>query len=361
MEIGVSVVICTFNGARLLPKTLRHLAQQQVREDIKWEVLIVDNASTDNSQRVIYDVWADSQTTVPLIILYQPQPGLTHARHMAMENATYDFVLFCDDDNWLAPDYVSTAYGLMTQNPSIGALGGRGELVFENKVPLWVRGHGLFANGPQAKESGSVPNNVVYGAGCVIRKTAYEKIVKAQFQPLLADRLGTHLSAGGDYELCYNLALAGYSIWYEEKLRFKHFMPNSRLSWEYTVRLIKQGAKSFESIVPYRIFLNKGARGQLTFYLCLVLIMASYALKWTRAFLSYLGCYWHKEERDFYFLKTISARAKISALFPHRALYANFQRIHVFDQHLRKVPSKQEEPMAQDAMAADFPEMYMPV
>ena len=360
MEVGVSVVICTYNGGRLLPKTLKHLAQQQVPEEVKWEVLVVDNASTDNTQVVICDVWADGKSTVPLTVLYQAKPGLTHARQMAMENATYEFVLFCDDDNWLAPNYVAAAYALMARHPDIGALGGCGELVFESKAPLWARGHGMFANGPQAQASGKVKNNVVYGAGSVIRKSAYDKLSKANFSPLLTDRMGVCLSAGGDYELCYNLALAGYSIWYEDQLRFKHFMPSGRLSWDYTIRLIKEGARSFESIVPYRIFLNKGARAKEEFYLFWVLIMASYAVKWGRAILCLAANLWHKESRDFYFLKTISAWAKLNTLFRPRVLYANFLKIRAFASQLRKTPEKQEEKEPKVVISQGYPKVYYP-
>jgi glycosyltransferase involved in cell wall biosynthesis len=362
MELGVSVIICTYNGARLLPKTLKHLAQQQVREDVNWEVLVIDNASTDNTQIVISDVWADTKSAVPLTVLYQPKPGLTHARHMALEKATYEFVLFCDDDNWLAPTYVNIAYDLMVRHPDVGVLGGRGELVFESKVPLWARGHGLFANGPQAAASGPVQNNVVYGAGCVLRKSTYDKLTKAHFQPLLTDRLGVHLSAGGDYELCYNVVLVGYSIWYEDSLRFKHFMPNGRLSWDYTIRLIKQGARSFESIVPYRIYVNKGARSKLAFYAYWVLIMASYALKGGKAILSLVLNAWQKETRDFYYLKVISAKAKLTALFPHRVLYANFISIENFAHQVRKEPGKYEAaPKAQVMEQPPFSEVYLPL
>ncbi|GAA4303359.1 glycosyltransferase [Nibribacter koreensis] len=361
MELGVSVVICTYNGARLLPKTLMHLARQQVHENIKWEVLVIDNASTDNTQVVICDVWADGKSAVPLTVLYQPTPGLSHARHMALENARFEFVLFCDDDNWLAPHYVNTAYNLMARYPHIGMLGGRGELVFESKAPLWARGHGMFANGPQAKASGQVPNNVVYGAGCVLRKSAYDKLLKANFRPLLLDRQGICLTAGGDYELCYNMALAGYSIWYEDRLRFKHFMPNGRLSWAYTLRLIKEGARSFESIVPYRIFLNKGARSKSDFYVYLLLILASYAVKWLGAALFFLYRFQQKEERGFYYLKAASAKAKLTATLRHQTLYANFLKISGFAARVKKTSGRRKKKATPQVRQSSYPEAYFPL
>jgi glycosyltransferase involved in cell wall biosynthesis len=327
MAPGISVVICTYNGAALLPQTLQHLARQQVRPDIAWEVVVVDNASTDQTQAVIENEWPSNQPPAMLTVVYQPKPGLTYAREMALATAQYEFVLFCDDDNWLAPDYLTIAYDLLQRHPQIGVLGGKGELVFESPVPLWARGHGLFANGPQAPSSGRVKNNVVYGAGSIIRKTAIKAITQTNFTPLLTDRLGAKLSAGGDYELCYAIAMAGYEIWYEDRLRFKHFMPNGRLHWDYTLRLVKEGAKSQEVIVPYRIFLNKGRRSKHSFYFHLLLIAASYAAKWGKAFLNQLANRSNKEVADFYKVKAISARSKLAALAQPQILYRNFLKV----------------------------------
>jgi GT2 family glycosyltransferase len=44
---GVSVVVCCHNSASRLPTTLHHLAAQEVPRDLGWEVIVVDNASTD--------------------------------------------------------------------------------------------------------------------------------------------------------------------------------------------------------------------------------------------------------------------------------------------------------------------------
>ncbi|MHC2993822.1 hypothetical protein OB13_20390, partial [Pontibacter sp. HJ8] len=245
MRFGVSIVICTYNGAALLPETIRHIAQQRVRLAIDWELIVVNNACTDNTSEVVRAEWQKHNQPTKLSLLYQPKQGLTYARELALEKANYEFVLFCDDDNWLDADYVNKAYDLMQQHPEIGVLGGNGELVFEFPPPRWALGHGFFANGPQAATSGNVRRKFVYGAGSVIRKSAYDMLLHAGFKPLLTDRIGRHLSSGGDYELCYAIALAGYDIWYDERLKFRHFMSKERLEWDYLVRFIKEGVKCF--------------------------------------------------------------------------------------------------------------------
>ena len=69
VSVGVSVVICTHNGAKLLPETLAHLRKQQVSKGVRWEVLIIDNASTDDSASVARQCWGDNGPTTLRVIL----------------------------------------------------------------------------------------------------------------------------------------------------------------------------------------------------------------------------------------------------------------------------------------------------
>ncbi len=82
---------------------------------------------------------------------------------------------------------------------------------------------------------------------------------------MLTDREENGLSAGGDYELCYAIALAGYDIWYDERLVFKHFMPQKRINWTYCMRLLKEGAQSLEVLIPFRIRINMQCSNHLLF------------------------------------------------------------------------------------------------
>jgi glycosyltransferase involved in cell wall biosynthesis len=273
---GVTVVICTYNGASLLPATLRHLAHQQVRPDIPWQLIVVDNASSDDTSRVAKEEWRRYDTSAQFTLLHEPTPGLNHARTLGLTHAQFEYVLFCDDDNWLNPQYVRMAFDLMQQHPSIGVLGGCGELVYEAAPPAWAAALPLFANGPQEKKSGKVRLNAVYGAGCVLRKSVLASIMRAGFKPMLSDRKGAILSSGGDYEICYAFVLAGYDIWYDERLTFKHFMTANRQTWEYYGRFFKQRAQSFEVLLPYQIFIRYGSRNLWSFHFTLLRLFLSH-------------------------------------------------------------------------------------
>lgn len=250
---GVSVVICTYNGASRLPETIRHIAGQQVPEYIPWEFIIIDNASTDNTAAVAQLEWNKYICPQPFRIIAEPQPGLSYARACGFTSAQYDYILMCDDDNWLDEHYIETVYEVMNVHEHIGALGGNGSLVFEEEPPAWIRSFSVYAAGRQAQKSGPVKRCTVYGAGCVIRKTAYDILLQSGHRSLLTDRLGKELSSGGDYELCLALSIAGFSIWYDERLTFSHFITRDRTTVEYYRKYLKESAKCLEVLHPYKV------------------------------------------------------------------------------------------------------------
>jgi len=262
---GVSIVICCHNGANRLPQTIRHIAQQEVADHIPWEVIIVDNRSSDRSALIARSEWSRFNCTARFRIVLEYALGLSHARARGMREAQYEYVVMCDDDNWLAPDYVEKVYHIMIKKPRIGALGGLGRLVFEVPPPSYIEYSNIFAAGEQSPMSGKVRENKVYGAGCVLRKSAYDRLYKLGFQSLLTDRKGKELSSGGDYELCYALAISGYDIWYDDRLRFTHFITRDRLTWEYYIRYARESAQCFEVLGCYKAVADSSALNKISF------------------------------------------------------------------------------------------------
>lgn len=244
MKSGVSVIICTFNGSQRLPQTLAHLAAQQCRKEISWELVIVDNASTDDTLNKARTEWQKHQVNnAGWQLLQEKSPGKIHALHNAIEHARFDRFIICDDDNWLMPDYVERAFDLLEAHPEIGAAGGRGIGVAESgELPTWFPNYGKhYAVGPQDDQgiSGDITRRrgYLWGAGMVSR-TALFKLMYENFPFLLTGRKNTALIGGEDTEYCLRLVLSGYRLWYDEKLVFEHFMPTRRLEPGYRDQLV---------------------------------------------------------------------------------------------------------------------------
>ncbi|HYG03221.1 MAG TPA: glycosyltransferase [Chryseosolibacter sp.] len=265
MKPGVSIIICCHNGARRLPETVRHIAEQEVSPDVRWEFVLVDNNSTDGSADVASDAWDAFGGPVPITIVTEEHLGLMHARRAGFAAAQYEFVVMCDDDNWLDSSYVQNVFDIMTDNASIGALGGFGKLIYEIHPPKYIEYSNIFAGGPQASKNGKVYKNRVYGAGCVIRKSAYEELMAIGFSSLLTDRKGMELSSGGDYELCYALSILGYDIWYDDRLRFSHFITMERLNWQYFLRYARESAICFDVLASYGAIADDSSINEVPF------------------------------------------------------------------------------------------------
>jgi glycosyltransferase involved in cell wall biosynthesis len=237
---GVSVVICCHNSAARLPETLKHLARQQLPNSIFWEVILVNNKSTDDTASVAQQCWEAEGSPAPMHIDDEPKLGLSYAREQGIRNSHYDILVFVDDDNWLADDYIRIASELMVEKPRIGALGGHIAPTYEKIPPPWFNEvQANFAIGRQAHHSGDITDEKPFlaGAGIVLRKSAYDDVSGAGFNFLLSGRTGAEASSGEDTELCYAMALRGYRIWYDDRLKLEHFMPARRLTPAATFNL----------------------------------------------------------------------------------------------------------------------------
>jgi glycosyltransferase involved in cell wall biosynthesis len=267
MNEGVSVIICCYNSSTRLSKTLSHLADQQISKSLNSELIIVDNNSTDNTGAEASRIWKNLNPELEFKIVEEKIPGLAAARERGVKESKYKYVIFCDDDNWLAPNYVSLAYSLLVENQNFGAVGGQSEAVFEDgfQKPDWFdENEKLYAVGRQATQSMDITESKYYtwGAGMAFRKDLYFKVVNKNFPSLLTDRKGAELTSGGDVEMCLRFILAGYRIYYDERLKFKHFVPTNRVNKDYIERMTAGNEKSYATLDKYYAYINLYVRQQ---------------------------------------------------------------------------------------------------
>jgi glycosyltransferase involved in cell wall biosynthesis len=254
--IGVSVIICCYNSSGKLPETLNSLAKQIIPECLSWEVLIIDNGSTDNTAETALICWEVLKSTAPFRVVFEKKQGLSHAREKGISESAYSFLLFCDDDNSLAPDYIKRGFDCLIVNNNTALIGGKGIAQIEGlgEVPVWFERYAYqYAVGPQANVSKdiTVERGFVYGAGCFLRKSAYESLKAAGFRYILTGRKGDSLISGEDNELGYALSLMGFVIYYNEELTFTHVLSEKRLKWSYLKKLKQAVAYSSVLLTPY--------------------------------------------------------------------------------------------------------------
>lgn len=235
---GISVVVCCYNSERRLGPTLLHLSRLTIKDEFKCEIILIDNASTDNTAKFSEVYWQNLKCATPFKIIKEDKPGLSFARTRGVMESAFDLILFCDDDNWLDENYLINACSRMNADSTIGVLGGQGIPEFEDAYPEWVRKHKrAYAVGPNRPAPGYLTGKgFIYGAGMVIRKQVLKQLYLDGITSLLSDRKGTDLVSGGDTEICLWFKYMGYQLYYDEQLTFIHFIPKERLTEAYLIR-----------------------------------------------------------------------------------------------------------------------------
>lgn len=217
------------------------------------EIILIDNASTDATYQLMQELEEQIGKIFHVKILQEPNPGLSNARMLGMHSANYQYILLCDDDNWLNRDYLVEATAILEADPTIGMLGGCGIYQPESSIPRWSKNIKIFALGPQGESNAAV--DVLYGACVIIRRDIFLLLKSVEFEFLLSDRVQESLSSGGDYELCYVIRIAGYKLWYSDKLRFEHHFDEQRFEVEYFRRFTKESSSALDILSIYHFIL----------------------------------------------------------------------------------------------------------
>jgi glycosyltransferase involved in cell wall biosynthesis len=258
MAQGISIIICCYNSAERIGETLQYLARQQAHATYGLELVLVDNNCTDNTVAKSHQVWAGLKNPFPLHVVTEQRAGLSFARECGVRSSSYEYLIFCDDDNWLTEDYVDRVFVFLSTHAEYAAIGGRIEARFEpgTQVPDWFSKEAKnFAVGKQALQSGDITSRgFLWGAGLAFRKDAYLKVTNASVPMFLEDRKGRALSSGGDGELGFRWVIVGYKLYYMDDLILYHFIPPFRLSEVYLNSLL-QGHDACSAILKiYRIY-----------------------------------------------------------------------------------------------------------
>jgi len=234
----MEIIICTYNNAILLARTLAAIAAQTVDKSHSRTVLVVDNNCTDETAAVV-EQYQQSQKIPGLRRIVEPKQGLTHARLCGIRNTTSEWIAFVDDDCRLAEDWVEKAIEFANSRPNCGAFGGKVILEWETPPsPELVKHSAVFA----ACDRGNIAKQLaqqtfhIPGAGLVVRRTALEQSGWLD-QQFLVGREGKTLSAGDDSEIVLRIRNAGYELWYIPDCILHHFIPSRRMSEAYLPKI----------------------------------------------------------------------------------------------------------------------------
>jgi glycosyltransferase involved in cell wall biosynthesis len=257
---GLSVVICCYNGDSRLPAALAHLKVQEP-PPVSWELVLIDNASTDNTVEVAESCWKDGP--VPLRVVYEEQHGTRYARERGLQEARYSLVGFVDDDTWVERDWVRTAYEIMSSDPKLGAVSSLRIPASEVRLPPWFDYyHGAYGTlTDQQLNLIPKPPTFLPTGGLCVRVEAWRELVDAGFCSQLAGRVREDFSGGEDTEFTIALRFRGWKLDINPNLRLQHFLPKRRLEWTYLRKLWRNcDPVVLDSYTESSLALNAGLR-----------------------------------------------------------------------------------------------------
>jgi len=234
---AASVLIATYNRARLLDETLSSLARMQVSPSLDWEAIVIDNNSSDDTRQVVERQAA--AFPVPLRYVFEARQGRSSALNAGIEKARGSVLAFTDDDVLVNDGWLDAACGALSgPDPSIGYVGGPIRPIWEVAPPRWFdlsRGDlwGTIAiqdHGAQPfvyEEGGKVP----LGANMAVRRTVFR--AAGGFRADLGRTEGRLVLGQEVPEFLIRARQAGFRGLYDPAMQLRHHVPARRLTRAY--------------------------------------------------------------------------------------------------------------------------------
>ena len=217
---SLEIAICTYNRAQELDLCLTTLARQTAAKNT-WQVLVIDNASTDNTQSIV-EKHRRQELFPQLRIIHEKKQGLTSARQRAIKESEAQYIAFVDDDCYLEPSWIRELNKAIEKYPNAVAFGGRVKPTWPPNIDKKYLSHGwLFAEQPHGKPSKEGETEALVGAGLVINRMALMATGWVD-QPLIEDRVGRGATSGGDVEISLRLSEAGGQLMYIPSMQLEH-------------------------------------------------------------------------------------------------------------------------------------------
>jgi len=228
----ITVVLCTYNRCESLAQALDSITRSALPESAQWEVLVVDNNSTDQTSQVTDEFCRRYPGRFRYI--FEPQQGKSYALNAAIQEARGDVLAFMDDDVTVAPTWLQNLTSSLTDGAWAGA-GGRILPARAFQVPPWLPLQGPYNMGGMLAffDLGEVAgelNRPPFGTNMAFRRDIFQE--HGGFRIDMGPCPGSEIR-NEDTEFGRRLLAAGERIRYEPSAVVYHAVPEQRLKKEY--------------------------------------------------------------------------------------------------------------------------------
>ena len=244
----VTIGICTWNRARYLAKTLEQMTTLAIPAGVEWELLVVNNNCTDDTDAVI----AAYSGRLPVRRLSEPVPGLAHARNLVVREASGDIIVWTDDDAIVASTWIEVIVRTFEEHNADWVFG-RSFPMWEAQPPAWYshRFDGYFAlldYGPNAFVVSDL-DHPFYGLNNACRRAAVVALGPYRQEFGLAGNVG---GVGEDMDMFGRALHAGNRIVYAPDAVVQHIIPASRTTTTLQRRKAWIGSEAYLQLLSER-------------------------------------------------------------------------------------------------------------
>jgi glycosyltransferase involved in cell wall biosynthesis len=233
-----TIIICTFNSQQRLALCVQKILQQQQYVELVEQLIIVNNNSTDNTQQVIDSFGAAVRP------LYEHRQGLAYARLCGARAAQSPWIIYLDDDNLVAADWLINAATYIKEHPRVGAFNGavlpliQEQLSLEEQERLEVCYRRLACSHLDIHSIGPLKNHLPIGAGLVVKSEPIHSLIKHGWIKR-SGRVGAQLFGGEDIEISLFIRAHGYEFGFCPQMIIHHVLGAWRLKKQYLIELFR--------------------------------------------------------------------------------------------------------------------------
>ena len=241
----VSLIVCTRNPRKdFFQKCIKSLLSQ--KSDQKYEIIVVDNNSEFDIRK-----FCVGQKKIKWVC--EKKVGLTAARLRGFRKSKGNLLVFVDDDNVLASNYIKMCTALSSAYMKTGVWSAEVTGKFETKAPQWVEKYfpylALIHHTKDKTSSRPDGGTLPIGAGRVVRRSVMEAYARDLSNcPIRSnlDRRPGSLMAAGDTDIGYTALKLGYACCYTKSLKVQHLISKERLNPNYLYKLAREVSASHQ-------------------------------------------------------------------------------------------------------------------
>lgn len=226
----LSVILCTYNRSKGLIRTLKSLQSQDLPKNFAWEVVVVDNNSTDDTQEKVREFAENSELVVRYV--KEKKQGLSHARNRGVAEARGRYLHFTEDDEIADKNLIREIHGTF-ETYKCDCVGGRIYLKCEEKMPNWLieeiwgfLGYLDYGDNVLQMDEQRYP----FGGNMTFSRQVFNRI---GFFNVNLGRKGKELFGGEEVDFFRRLLSAGGKGVYQPKALVYHIIDKSRLKKTY--------------------------------------------------------------------------------------------------------------------------------